>query len=158
MDVITVIVIIIIALVAVIKILKMAGVGQASQNRHPLPLSDSSTPNNRNANARMGRTLTLSSSEFETGEMVYLANSNWPGDREYHFNYKKQGNAWRAYILQMPDLQGRSPDGNTIHTLGGSGARYICWDRPVETLEGMQAISRRWADNVQKYIHTGRFG
>ena len=95
----------------------------------------------------------------ETGPMVYFANDrHGSNDKEYRFNYKKVGNGWRAYILRMPSLGGRSDESGTIHRLHDSGGYYICWDRPVNTLKDMQTISRRWADSIQEYISTGRFG
>lgn len=95
----------------------------------------------------------------ETGPMIYFANDrHGRNDKEYRFNYKKVGNGWRAYILRMPSLGGRSDSSGTIHRLHDDGGYYICWDRQVNTLRDMQIISRRWADSIQEYISTGRFG
>lgn len=95
----------------------------------------------------------------ETGPMVYFANDrHGRPDKEYRFNYKKVGGSWRAYILRMPSLEGHSSGSGTIHRLHDSDGYYICWDSPVNTLKGMQNVSRRWADCIQEYISTGRFG
>lgn len=95
----------------------------------------------------------------ETGPMVYFANDrHGRPDKEYRFNYKKVGSGWRAYILRMPNLRGRSDGSGTIHRLYDYDGYYICWDSQVNTLKDMQIISRRWADNIQEYISTGRFG
>lgn len=108
------------------------------------------TPNTRNAN--------------ETGVMVYFANDKHGlSDREYRFNYKRvydsnfQKYCWRAYIVRMPSLCGRDPDLHKTHRFtNGSGQHWVCWDSPVDTLKGMQAISRVWADSLQEYIATGK--
>ncbi len=97
--------------------------------------------------------------ETPTGPVVYFANdTNGSSDREYRFEYKKVGDGWRAYILRMPSLNGRDPSGVSTHRLNDNGVNYVCWDRPVTTLKGMQAISKKWADCIQNYISTGRFG
>ena len=96
----------------------------------------------------------------ETGPMVYYANDNHGRrDKEYRFNYKKVNGFWRAYILQMPSLEGRASDGHTTHRLWDGSRPYVCWDTPVGSLGDIQAISRVWADCIQEYIATGkRFG
>ena len=95
--------------------------------------------------------------ENETGPMVYFANDrHGRNDKMYKFNYKKVGYAWKAYILRMPDLNGRSGDCSITHRLHDDGGYYVCWDRPVSTLKEMQTISRVWADSIQEYIATGR--
>ncbi len=107
------------------------------------------------------RRLVPASRDFitETGPMVYFANDrHGRADKEYRFNYKKVGSGWRAYILRMPSLCGRSDGSGTIHRLHDDVGYYICWDSQVNTLKDMQTISRRWADSIQEYISTGRFG
>lgn len=95
----------------------------------------------------------------ETGPMIYFANDrHGRRDREYRFNYKKVGNGWRAYIIRTPNLGHRNTSSGVIHRLNDSNGYYICWDRQVETLKDIQIISRRWADSIQEYISTGRFG
>lgn len=100
-------------------------------------------------------------SQDETGPMVYYANNpHGRKDCEYHFNYKKVGGSWRAYILRMPSLCGRDGDLHKTHRFtDGHGSYWVCWDSPVNSLKDMQAISRVWANSVQEYIATGkRFG
>ena len=95
----------------------------------------------------------------ETGPMIYFANDrHGQSDKEYRFNYKKVGNGWRAYILRMPSIGNRNDGSGVIHRLHDDGGYYICWDRQVNSLKDMQIISRRWADSIQEYIATGRFG
>ena len=96
----------------------------------------------------------------ETGPMVYFANDrHGRRDKEYRFNYKKVGDGWRAYILRMPSMEGRSSDAAITHRLHDAEGYYVCWDQPIHTLKEMQTVSRVWADSIQKYIATGkRFG
>lgn len=99
-------------------------------------------------------------STTETGPVVYFANNPHNlSDKEYQFNYRLVGNSWRAYILRMPSLNGRSPSGLLTHRLFDNGQPYICWDKAVSSLKDIQTISRIWANNIQEYIATGtRFG
>lgn len=95
----------------------------------------------------------------ETGPMIYFANDgHGRSDKEYRFNYKNVSGGWRAYILRMPNLGTRSSDSAIIHRLHDNDGYYICWDRQVNSLKDMQTISRRWADSIQEYLSTGRFG
>jgi len=96
----------------------------------------------------------------QTGPMYYYAQtSGIVQDNVYCFNYCRVQDGWRAYILEMPDLRGRSGSGAITHRLYDQGRPYICWDRPVATLKDIQAISFVWADSIQEYIATGkRFG
>ena len=101
------------------------------------------------------------SEKTETGAMIYFANDkHGRADKEYRFNYKKINGAWRAYILRMPDLNGRDPNSIPTHRLWDENNNpYICWRGTVTSLKDMQNISRVWADNIQEYIATGkRFG
>lgn len=98
-----------------------------------------------------------SRSATETGPMVYYANDNHGRrDKEYRFNYKRVNGSWRAYILRMPSLGNRASDGHSTHRLWDGTKPYVCWDRPVNSLNDIQTISRVWADNIQEYIATGR--
>ena len=99
--------------------------------------------------------------------VVYFANdTHGSTDREYRFYYTKVfdndfgSETWRAYIIRMPSLRGRDPDGHITHRWHDKDDNYwVCWDRPVSTLKEMQTISKIWADSVQEYIATGkRFG
>ena len=95
------------------------------------------------------------------GPMVYYTtNSFGLSDNEYRFQYVRVGNAWRAYIKRMPSLRGRDSDGHSTHRYWDNNNQpYICWNSPIYTLEGMQAVSKVWANSIQEYIATGkRFG
>ena len=98
----------------------------------------------------------------ETGPMIYYANvprGRRASDKEFRFNYRKVGGSWRAYIVRMPSLGGRSDGLAATHRHIDNGHYYICWDTPVSTLQDMQNISRAWGDGILKYILTGeRFG
>lgn len=92
----------------------------------------------------------------ETGQVIYYANdSHHNTDREYRFNYRYVGGGWRAYILRTPNFGNRTR-GAHVHMLSDNGSYYICWDRTVSSIHDMQVISKRWADNFQEYLSTGK--
>ena len=93
-------------------------------------------------------------------EMYYRAGDSFGLSQAiYHFRYVKDGSAWRAYVISHPPWRGRNADPATVHLLSSPRGKYVCWNKPVKTLQGMVAISSTWADNIQKYIATGeRFG
>ena len=96
-------------------------------------------------------------SRTSTGPVIYFASDDCGlPSREYCFDYRKVNNTWRVYILKMPPLNRRSGAGSLTHRLSDGQMHYICWDRPIRTLENAQTISRAWADNVQRYIATGQ--
>lgn len=93
----------------------------------------------------------------QTGRVVYFASDGYGlPSREYHFDYRKVNGAWRAYILKMPALNGRSSSSSATHRLSDGNMRYVCWNRPIRTLQDCQTVSRAWADNLQRYIATGQ--
>ena len=93
----------------------------------------------------------------ETGNMIYYANNrHGRRDYEYKFNYKKVNGAWRAYIIRMPDLNGRNGAASITHRLYDNGNAYVCWDTPLSTLKEAQIVSKKWADCLQEYIATGK--
>lgn len=124
--------------------------------------------NSASANVRRNNVSAVVGSERQTvqrvtqpniiGPMVYYAtNAYGLNDSEYRFKYVKVGNAWRAYIKKMPDLRGRDSNGHTTHRYWDDNNQpYVCWDTPIMKLSEMQAVSKLWADNIQKYIATGQ--
>ncbi len=65
----------------------------------------------------------------------------------------------RAYITSQPSYQGRDDSFHPTHRLSDSKGRYVCWNTPVRSREGMKQIASLWADCTQDYIRTGkRFG
>ena len=111
----------------------------------------------RSVNTSANSNTRHSSVRNETGPVVYFANNpHGSSDKKYMFNYKKVDGSWRAYILRMPSLRGRDPSGLVTHRLFDNDEPYVCWDSDVDTLKGIQAISKVWADNIQEYIATGK--
>lgn len=93
----------------------------------------------------------------QTGPIIYFATNDFGlSDREYRFDYRKEQGFWKAYILRMPSLRGRSGSFHITHRLGAADAPFVCWDRPLRTLEDAQTVSRVWADHLQEYIATGK--
>ena len=98
----------------------------------------------------------------ETGSMFYYAkHTSGDGDNKYCFNFKKTNNEWRAYIVRTPCFNNRLDDTCITHRVydGKNFLYFISWDKPVNSLKNIQTIAKVWADNIQKYIETGkRFG
>ena len=93
----------------------------------------------------------------QTGPIVYFASNDFGlSDREYRFDYRKEQGFWKAYIIKMPGLRGRSGSFHITHRLGTADAPFVCWDTPLRSLEDAQTVSRVWADHLQEYIATGK--
>ena len=98
----------------------------------------------------------------ETEEMIYFADD--PLGREqtdraqctYRFVYKKVNGCYRAYITQMPNLNGRSDSCVATHRNMDGNQYFVCWDTPIHDLSDMQSVSIVWANNLQRYIVTGQ--
>ncbi|MBQ8642511.1 MAG: hypothetical protein IJ480_09875 [Clostridia bacterium] len=116
----------------------------------------------RNTGSSAPRSTVYTSQSYaaEVGPVVYYANTdNHSADNEFQFHYKKVNGSWRAYIIRMPSLNGRSDESHIIHRYIDNDSYYVCWDRPVNSLVDMQNVSRVWADHITEYIATGkRFG
>ena len=78
------------------------------------------------------------------------------GSADYFFNFEEQSDGtWRAYIQQQPTYRGRSSDGHSTHRLSDCGRQYVCWTKPLRSLEEAKQVSALWADKTQQYIRTG---
>lgn len=75
----------------------------------------------------------------------------------FDFEYLPGTDEWRAYIVSQPDYRGRPSDAHSSHRLSSGNRRYVCWDRPLRTLEECRNVAGLWADATQVYIATGRF-
>lgn len=66
---------------------------------------------------------------------------------------------FRAYIVRMPDLRGRDPNGHITHRWFDNTHRlppWICWDTALTNKQDMYIICRIWANSLQEYIATGK--
>lgn len=112
--------------------------------------SSNSQPQNTNRPTRQA-------APEQTGPIIYFATNDFGlSDREYRFDYRKEQGFWKAYILKMPSLRGRSGSFHITHRLGTADAPFVCWDTPLRSLEDAQNVSRVWADHLQEYIATGK--
>lgn len=73
----------------------------------------------------------------------------------FQFEYVSNAGKWKAYIDGDIDYRGRDTSFHATHRLGDGNRKYICWDRPVTSLNDMIEISKMWADATAKYIDTG---
>jgi len=80
------------------------------------------------------------------------------GRADYAFTFEEQRDrTWRAYIDWQPPYQGRATDGHATHRLNDGPRKYICWTKPLITLQEAMQVAALWADKTQQYIRTGRF-
>lgn len=113
-------------------------------------------PANASLNNEIDRLQGTVDYSWESGPVIYYANDNHNNmDREYRFNYRLINGYWRAYILRTPNFNNRLK-GTHVHMLNDNGSYYICWDRSISSIHDMQVISKRWADNYQEYLSTGK--
>lgn len=80
------------------------------------------------------------------------------GGADYVFDFEHHPGSWRIYIVDQPPYGGRHEGTIETHRLTDAGRRYICWDRPVPTLDDAKGIAAMWADATQEYVRSGRFG
>ena len=114
--------------------------------------------NQRSAvNSTNGSRPQRSSSAQETEVMDYFANARHnQTDNWFRFQYKHVGDEWRAYIVRMPSLNGRSGDLHSTHRYSDSNGNYwVCRDPQPTNLKDCQIISKAWADRLLEYIATG---
>lgn len=86
----------------------------------------------------------------------YVDGYGYYRDGKYSFEIVKKDGSWRAYILRMPDLNGRDASSAATHRLSDGSRKYICVQGAVGTKERMIEIAKVWAVNIQNYINTGR--
>lgn len=79
------------------------------------------------------------------------------GREDYQFSFEQQSNGqWRAYITRQPSYGRRATDAHSTHRLSSGGRKYVCWNRPLNTLEQAKQVAALWADATQEYIRSGR--
>lgn len=111
----------------------------------------------RNTGNRLRTSPARDPSYRDMGTSVYFTPERYGlTDNKYKFNYVRKDGSWRAYIVRMPDLNGRADSGSITHRLRDGDRYYVCWNCPVMTLNDIKAISHVWADGIQKYIATGQ--
>jgi hypothetical protein len=78
------------------------------------------------------------------------------GSCDYQFSFEEQTDGiWRPYILSQPNYNGRETDQHSTHRLADDSRKYICWDRPLETLDEAKQVAAIWAEKTQEYIRSG---
>lgn len=86
----------------------------------------------------------------------YYATADGLTTHDYRFHFCEMGDgSWRAYILRQPGYCGRPDDAHSTHRLTDTHGRYICWSKPVWSLEDIRDVAAAWADATQKYRRTG---
>lgn len=89
----------------------------------------------------------------------YVDGYGYYQDGKYVFKFEKKSGSWRAYIEQMPSLNGRDASASVTHRLTDGARQYVCIQGNVSTKDKMKSYAKTWANHIQKYIKTGqRFG
>lgn len=89
--------------------------------------------------------------------VYYIDGYGYEQDGKFIFKIKKHAdNDWRAYIVQMPDLEGRSDSLHDTHRLHDASGYYVCVQGKVDTRERMVGIAKFWATRLHRYIKTGQ--
>ena len=78
------------------------------------------------------------------------------GKADYKFSFEEQpsGN-WRAYIEEQPSYQDRSTGVHPTHRHQDGNRYYVCWTKPLDSLENAETVAAMWADATQEYIRNG---
>lgn len=75
---------------------------------------------------------------------------------DYGFSFEEQSDrTWRAYIDEQPSYRGRATDAHSTHRLSDGSRKYVCWTRPLRSLDEAKQVAALWADKTQQYIRTG---
>ena len=135
-----------ILLVALIKVIYQIYKNKVGERSTYRPIQ-TSTPNSN---------CQISTGIREFGPVNYYANARHnKKDRWFQFMYREVNGEWLAYILRMPSLNGRDGDLHLTHRYKNENIYWICYDPQPRSLEGIQSVSRAWADRELEYISTG---
>lgn len=79
------------------------------------------------------------------------------GQADYEFSFERQSDGeWRAYIMSQPSYRSRPDDSHSTHRLSDDyGRKYVCWDTPIRSAEGLKPVVAMWCDSTQDYIKYG---
>ena len=88
-------------------------------------------------------------------QTAYYRTSDGSSDFKFSFEEQTDG-TWRPYILRQPSYRGRETNQHSTHRLSSGFRKYICWDKPLETLDEAKEVSAIWADKTQEYIRSGK--
>lgn len=78
------------------------------------------------------------------------------GIADYEFSFEPVGEGYRAYIVNMPSYGTRDTRLSVTHRLVSGNRYYVCWDKPLHTVENLKKVVALWSDLTQAYIRTGR--
>ena len=79
------------------------------------------------------------------------------GVADYCFSFEGEADgSFRAYIVDQPSYGARDTGLHATHRLTNAGRYYVCWDRPLQSVEDARRVAALWADATQEYIRSGR--
>ena len=77
--------------------------------------------------------------------------------RTYEFDFKRlTDGSIRIDIIRQPDYRGRDSGCHATHRLNvDSGHPYICWTKPLSSVQEASKVAAGWAARTDVYIDTG---
>jgi hypothetical protein len=79
------------------------------------------------------------------------------GRADFGFSFERLSDgSIRPYIDSMPSYGSRDTGLHTTHRLTEGGRYYVCWDRPLRSVEEAKQVVALWSDLTQEYIKSGR--
>jgi hypothetical protein len=78
------------------------------------------------------------------------------GKADYRFSWEEQPDGtWRIYIENQPSYGNRPSDNASTHRHSDGERKFVCWTKPINSIQDAMEISAVWADKTQNYIRTG---
>jgi len=78
------------------------------------------------------------------------------GAADYGFSIERCGGEYRVYITRQPAYGRRDTSLDATHRLRDGGRYYVCWTRPIRSVEDAKAVARAWAESTQRYVRSGQ--
>ena len=73
------------------------------------------------------------------------------GTAFFRFRFTLRGNDVRIHILEFPN-----PGTGSCHVLHDSHGPYVCWSKPIPSMDAAKRVAAIWAEATLVYQRTGR--
>lgn len=73
----------------------------------------------------------------------------------FKFKIIRKKGTFRAYVMEMPSLNGRDSSLSKVHMLRDGKRYYVCVVGEVYSKDRMKGIARFWAKRYMRYVATG---
>ena len=89
-------------------------------------------------------------------QMVKTTYRTCDGAADYGFSIERSGGEYRIYITRQPAYGRRDTSLHATHRLCDGRRYYVCWTRPIRSVEDAKAVARAWAESTQRYVRSGQ--